>query len=162
MQPILTLIRRSPYAPLILLSLLITGLTLLELAPNWLALRGTFNWQVVTGSLLLTLLCYQWVLFFKRGFNLANLVAQDFTTHRWVGVAATYLFALHAVRLGHMWMTGLSVLFFLLALSGVLTRQVLRYRQKWIYQLWIVSHIGLSAMLVPMIGVHIWVALAFE
>lgn len=162
MQPVLTLLRRSPYAPLILLSLVLTGLTFLELAPNWIALRGTFNWQVVSGSLLVTLLCFQWVLFFKRGFSLPNLVSGDYTLHRWVGVAVTYLFALHAVRLGHFWMTGLSWVFFGLALTGVLTRQVLRYRQKWIYNLWIIAHVGLASMMIPLVAVHIWIALAYE
>ena len=74
----------------------------------------------------------------------------------------TYLFALHAVRMGHTWMTLLSVVFFLIALTGVLNREVLRYRQNWIYLVWLSAHIGLSAMMVPLVALHVWVALAYQ
>lgn len=162
MQNFMIRLRRTPYAPFIFLALLLMALTFLDFSADWFSLRGTFTWQFVSGSLLLTLLIFQWVLFFKRGFSGLTLSSKDVGQHRWVGVAATYVFALHAVRLGHTWMTGLSVLFFLLALTGVLNRQVLGYRQNWLYLLWLVAHIGISAAMVPLIGVHIWVALAYE
>ena len=162
MQSFMIRIRRTPYAPFIFLALLLIALTFLDFSADWFSLRGTLTWQVVSGSLLLTLLIFQWVLFFKRGFPGLTLSSQDVSQHRWVGVAVTYVFALHAVRLGHAWMTGLSVLFFLLALTGVLNRQVIGYRQNWLYLLWLVAHIGISAAMVPLIGVHIWVALAYE
>ena len=162
MQNFMIRLRRTPYAPFIFLALLLIALTFLDFSADWFSVRGTFTWQVVSGSLLLTLLIFQWVLFFKRGFPKLGLVSSDLSQHRWVGVAATYVFALHAVRLGHAWMTGLSGLFFLLALTGVLNRQVIGYRQNWLYLLWLVAHIGISAAMVPLIGVHVWVALAYE
>ena len=64
--------------------------------------------------------------------------------------------------LGYFWMTALSLCFFLLALTGVLTRQVLGFRQNWLYLLWLTVHIGLAAAMIPLIAVHVWVALAFE
>jgi hypothetical protein len=162
MQNFLMRLRRAPHASMVFLALMLIALTFLDAGVDWFALRGTFTWQVVSGSLLLTLLIFQWVLFFKRSLNGVVITGQDVKHHRWVGVAATYVFALHAVRLGHAWMTGLSILFFLLALTGVLNRQVLGYRQNWLYLLWLITHIGISAAMIPLIGVHIWVALAYE
>lgn len=162
MYAMMTRLRNAPFAPFIFLALLLIALTFLDATADWFALRGTLTWQIVSGSLLLTLLIYQWVLFFKRSLQSATLASSDLSQHRWVGVAATYVFALHAVRLGHVWMTRLSILFFLLALTGVLNRQVLGYRQNWLYLLWLAAHIGISAAMIPLIGVHIWVALAYE
>ena len=162
MQPLIARFRSARYAPMICLALALISLAFLEVSITWLNFRGRYAWQVISGSLLLTLLLYQWVLFFKRAFSGMRLGAGDLVTHRWVGVASTYLFALHAVRMGHFWMTALSLCFFLLALTGVLTRQVLGFRQNWLYLLWLTVHIGLAAAMIPLIAVHIWVALAFE
>ncbi|WP_294222314.1 hypothetical protein [uncultured Shimia sp.] len=121
-----------------------------------------FVQQVVTGALLLSLLSYQWVLFFKRVTKDNRNARQVVVRHRWVGTAATLLFALHAVRFGHVWMSTLSAVVFLVALTGVLNREVLRYRSHTIYLVWLLAHIGLSAALVPLVAVHIWVALAYQ
>ena len=110
----------------------------------------------------MTGLCYQWILFFKRVLRDNKNARRVLINHRWVGVGMTYLFALHAVRMGHTWMTLLSVVFFLIALTGVLNREVLRYRQNWIYLVWLSAHIGLSAMMAPLVALHVWVALAYQ
>ena len=44
----------------------------------------------------------------------------------------------------------------------MLNREVLGYRSNLLYLIWLALHIGLSAAMVPLITVHIWVALAYQ
>lgn len=163
MRVLMATARRAPYAVLILMALSLAVLVIAQdLQSGALVALSAFEFQVVTGALLVTGLCYQWVLFFKRVLRDTRNARAVTVNHRWVGVGMTYLFALHAVRLGHTWMTVLSAVFFLIAMTGVLNREVLRYRQNWIFLTWLALHIGLSAMLVPLVALHIWVALAYQ
>jgi len=163
MRTVLTTFRRVPYAGAVFLGLAVVvaalsvEVTALELQPF-----ARLSFQVVTGALLLTCLSYQWVLFAKRALKDARGMRSHVKMHRWVGVSATLLFAVHAVRVGHVWMSLLSAVFFLVALTGVLNREVLGYRSNLLYLIWLALHIGLSAAMVPLIAVHIWVALAYQ
>lgn len=148
--------------------LVLIGLTMAALAMGQGGIAAFDNdfsglgFQILTGVALLTGLCHQWVFFAKRVLRSNRNIRQHQTAHRWVGVAVTLLFALHAVRFGHVWMSALSVLFFQVALTGVLNRSTLGYRSQTLYRLWLCCHIGLSAAMIPLIGVHIWVALAYQ
>ncbi len=163
MRFIASFYHRVPYAFLILLAL---SLGFLVVSREWQTAYfdplHRFSLRVVTGSLLLCCLCSQWILFAARVTRRSKNARQTLISHKWVGVAITYLFALHAVRFGHVWMTSLSGVLFLVALTGVLNRDVLRFQQNWLYLLWLVCHIGLSAALMPLVAVHIWVALAYQ
>ncbi|MFY0619473.1 hypothetical protein [Shimia sp.] len=163
MRILVATVKRAPYLVFVLSGVTLAILFLIfELKLGLQQSLSGFGQQVATGCVLLVLLSYQWVLFAKRVTRNNNNAHQSLTIHRWVGVVTTLAFTAHAVRFGHVWMTGVSVVFFLIALTGVLNRTVLRYRQNWIYLVWMVCHIGLSAALVPLVGVHIWVALAYQ
>lgn len=118
-----------------------------------------FLWQSMTGTALLGVICYQWMLFRKRWIR--KMRRSDLTAHRWAGVAAVILFGLHAARLGHTWMTAITIIFIMIGITGVLNAEVMRYRTRWAYLTWLSLHIGLSAAILPLIAVHIWVALAY-
>ncbi|SMP23873.1 hypothetical protein [Shimia sagamensis] len=163
MRVLISTWQRAPYVLIILIALGLGMILLSSEAKSVLAKPLTgFSQQVATGLLLLGLLGYQWVLFFKRVTKDNRNARQAVVRHRWVGTAATLLFAIHAVRFGHVWMSTLSAVVFLVALTGVLNREVLRYRSNMIYLVWLLVHIGLSAALVPLVAVHIWVALAYQ
>jgi hypothetical protein len=156
-------LRRVPYAGGILFSLICVQAALLGMVNLPLRLNlPRFDVQVVTGCALLACLSVQWVLFAKRVLRQNRNMRQHLVLHRWSGVTVTLLFAAHAIRMGHLWMSLLTVVFFLVALTGVLNREVLGYRSNLIYLIWLTCHIGLSAALWPLIGVHIWVALAYQ
>ena len=84
--------------------------------------------------------------------------------HWWcsLGAATAALFAAHAVRFGYGWTSALSLSFLALAASGLMNREIMRYRATWAYNLWLFLHVALSAALVPLALVHVWVALAYE
>lgn len=163
MRVLIATLQRSPYVAPVLLGLAFGAVVLVfDVKAKSLSRLTGFAQQVLTGSLMVALLAYQWVLFFKRVTRDARNARQTLNRHRWVGVAVTFLFAVHAVRFGHVWMTTLSLCMFGVALTAVMNREVLRYRSNAIYLAWLVCHIGLSAALAPLVAVHIWVALAYQ
>ncbi|WP_323767731.1 MULTISPECIES: hypothetical protein [Roseobacteraceae] len=161
MTEVLLRLRRRPYVilGLIALSLVVTVLT-----------AGTafrpksfgFNWQVVTGALLLTGMGYQWMLLIARSGGQAARVRRHYAAHRWVGVGLTLLFAVHAVRFGHAWTLALVLTFIAIAATGLLNREVIPYRSRRLYKAWLWLHIALSAALLPLVGLHVWVALTYQ
>lgn len=119
-----------------------------------------FIWQVVTGLLLTMLVIYQCVLLIVRivGANAKS----HYKAHRWLGVFSTFVFALHALSFGYGWTMALVIVFILSAITGMLNREIVRYLKPWKYKLWYWSHVTLSINLLPLVAVHIWVALAYE
>lgn len=163
MTEVLRRIRRRPYVLLGLLGLAVTlaVLTLGGMVPA-IGLAKTLTWQVATGALLLTGMIYQWMLLFAREEGNAAKVRRHYAAHRWVGVAMTLLFAAHAVRFGHAWTSALAWCFLAVAATGLLNREVIPYRQRWLYLLWLWVHIALAAALVPLIVFHVWIALTYQ
>ena len=154
-------IRKNTYALVGLFALVVIGVTLIARVQNMIVpARLHFAWQVITGLLLLATIVYQWLLMRKRWIRAASRA--DLVSHRWLGVLATFLFAVHAVRIGHTWMLILTMVFVVVALTGVFNKEFLGFRSRWAYLTWFTIHVGFSAILAPMIAVHIWVALAYQ
>lgn len=118
-----------------------------------------FAWQPVTGVGLLSTMIYQWYLLRKRW--IGDMTRRDVVIHRWAGVVAVILFSLHAARLGHTWMMAITVLFILIGITGILNKEVMRYKTRGAYLMWFSIHIGLSVAIAPLIAVHVWVALSY-
>ncbi len=161
MTELLAIAKRRPYiiygfiSLVFILLMLSTGVVI-----NSVPSQQLFLWQVVTGTLLLLTLMYQWVLLFLRLFNKQS--PAHYKAHRWLGVACATLFALHAVSFGYGWTNTLAVVFILSALTGLLNREIVGYRKPVLYKLWYWSHVTLSVNLAPLTAVHIWVALVYE
>ena len=119
-----------------------------------------FVWRCTTGLALLAVIAFQWWLMRKRW--IGKISRADIVSHRWTGVIATFLFALHATRIGHTWMLATTIVFILIALTGVFNKEILRFQERWVYLLWLALHISLSVILAPMVAVHIWIALAYQ
>ena len=163
MSAVLRQIRTRPYA-LAALAALTAALVVLGagLAPGIRLGAWGFAWQVLTGSALFGAVAWQWQLFLARLSGPAASVQRHYSLHRLVGAATAALFAAHAVRFGYGWTSALSLSFLALAASGLMNREIMRYRATWAYNLWLFLHVALSAALVPLALVHVWVALAYE
>lgn len=162
MTAILVRIRRRPYVLIGVGGLsLILVIFMAGIAFQPAAWRGGLSWQVWTGSALLTAILYQWVLLFTRRGKPARH-RQHYVAHRWVGVLTTLLFAVHAVRFGHAWTSVLALTFIAVAATGLLNREVVPYRARWVYNLWLWVHIALASALIPLIAVHVWIALTYQ
>jgi len=67
----------------------------------------------------------------------------------------------YAARSGYTWMSAVTIIFFLIAITGILNKEILRFKTRNGYLIWLALHIGLSVSILPLILVHIWVALAY-
>jgi len=123
---------------------------------NW------FLWQIFTGLILAGLLIYQWALLAARLVGTPQSARRHYHWHRYVGVVMTALFILHAVRFGHYWTSALAIVFLLNGFVGLLNKEAVAYKTRGLYLIWYGLHVSLSAVLMPLTAVHIWVALVYE
>lgn len=153
-------ILRTPYAAFGAAGIIMAAFAL---AVGWQQLflpsKLQFAWQSVTGTLLLMTMTFQWYLFRRRW--IGQMTRRDLVIHRWAGVFAVILFGLHAARFGHTWMLSITILFLLIGVTGILNKEVMRYKTRGAYLAWFAIHIGLSVAIVPLIAVHVWVALSY-
>jgi hypothetical protein len=161
MNVIVDRLRKNPYVGWGIIAMTFAVVAILTSVQSiLLPVSNSFVWLCVTGFLLLSTLVFQWYLLRKRW--LKNMTRFDLVLHRWIGVGATFMFALHAARVGHSWMVVLTIVFVLTALTGILNKEVLRFSERWMYLVWLTLHVSLSTILVPMIAVHVWIALAYQ
>lgn len=160
MRQVIQQLARLRYAAIGAVALVVAGIATLLKAqdPPFLPEFG-FTWQVITGLLLLGLLLHQFWMMRVRW--VGKLTRLDLVIHRWAGVLAVILFALHAVRVGHVWMTAVTFVFFLVVLSGVFNKEVLQFKRRESYLVWLIIHICASVAIVPLVAIHVWVALAY-
>lgn len=119
------------------------------------------GWQIASGVVLLTLTLFQWGLLYHRLKKNAVGVRRYYFLHKYLGFAIILIFALHAARTGYGWTSILFTVFVALAVTGLLNRGIMRYRAAWLHRVWLWLHIALSALLVPLVAIHIVVALAY-
>lgn len=123
---------------------------------------ASFWWSVVTGLVLLGCILYQWMLFFARLTRRYADGRRHWRTHRYVGAAAIVLFVIHAGAFGYALVTVVALLFVIVAATGLFNAEVLILRKPWLRACWEIGHVGLSGLLMPLIALHIWAALAFK
>lgn len=121
-----------------------------------------FAWSVSTGLILLACVCYQWMLFFARLTNRTADARRHWNRHRHVGVAAIGLFLLHAGALGYAVVSAMAAAFLVVAVTGLWNTEVVILRKPWLRKAWEIGHVGVSGLLMPLIALHVWAALAFK
>ena len=120
------------------------------------------TWQILTGSVLLGLYIFQWRVFLDRWMGRGGRSEAHVVTHRWVGAAMLLLFAVHALKLGYGLSLVLAVVFLANGLVGLMSRREIPLRGPNQVLVWTFVHVALSASLLPLIALHVWVALSFE
>lgn len=156
-------IRNNPYFPLGLAALSIVLVAqIIGLNSQLVTLLPKVQWQIMTGSVLVAIIAFQWGLFFHKLSKNVAAVPRNRQLHKYLGIAFILVFALHADHIGYAWTLVLSLTLGALLVSGLFNREILMYRQQWIYRTWLWVHIALAAILMPLIIMHTMVALAFE
>jgi hypothetical protein len=137
--------------------LLHTGQTARAAAPKHLA----FAFSVVTGTALAVCVAYQCALLFARLAGYHRSARLHYRNHRYVGTAALYLFILHAGGIGYALLTILPLLFLAVSVTGLFNSEIIVMRPG-LRRAWGYMHVGLSGLLLPLIALHAWAALAFK
>lgn len=153
---------RHPYVIYgVLFSLFALTLPLLTWQVHVLPKQITFQWKVVSGLVLLLLTGYQWMLLISRVRQNAVQTRKHYRFHRWVGVGSLLLFAAHVGYFGYLWTSALAIIYLACAMTGLLNRELIRFKSDRSYQIWFFIHSVLAALMAPIVVAHIWIALAY-
>ena len=82
--------------------------------------------------------------------------------HKLAGALAPLVLYLHATRFSYGYLLLLSIVFVTTIGLGLMHRQVVRSRTRWLYAWWFILHIATSSTLVVLAGYHAVIALAYE
>ena len=69
---------------------------------------------------------------------------------------------LHAGAIGYAMVSAMALGFLVVALTGLWNPEVVILRKPWLRKAWEIGHIGVSGVLMPLIALHVWAALAFK
>lgn len=151
----------------------LTGLVLVLLAmtasiaefklPVLSELQADGIYKYITGFGLLSYIALQWKLFAHREAGKAPaLAARWYRRHKTLGVLAPVPFVLHAGTFGHASVTVLSIVFFLVLVTGLLNRDLLCVSSEFFWRAWTVCHVGLAFAMYALVALHVWTAISFS
>ena len=138
------------------------ALVLMGLRANLPAPIGGFSWQILTGIFLAGCFVHQWVVVIRKWTGNRAPGNQSKFWHIVVGLGMLVLFAAHAPRLGHASTYLLSLVFLGNAVLGLSHSLVLRAKSQKLFLTWTFLHYGISMVMVPLVLLHIWAAIAFK
>ena len=116
---------------------------------------------MTTGSLLAAFIAFQWALALFRVGHQARLAKKVYGWHHVVGGLGPGLLMLHSTRAGYGYLAILSTCFLInLGLGAFNHHNVPTLRAH--KELWVVSHVALSLVVVTLGAYHAWTALWFE
>jgi hypothetical protein len=158
---------RTAYLPLGLVivgattTILVLGAGAKRLAEN-LSADKIFAYAIMTGLLLVIAMLWQWKLYFARKGGNARQIQRDYKRHRWLGILPVALLILHIGKPTGSLLSMMSYLLLLSSFSGLFNNEIVRQRVRWARKLWLLVHVGSAALIVPLVVLHIWAALAFK
>lgn len=132
--------------------------------PSLERLQSTFDYQVITGMMVLTYVLLQWRLPLAR---LMNVNKDTFialrTSHKKIGSFAPVFFYIHVASTGQGYLFALSNVYLFHTLLSYADSGLVPDNYKKIYtHAWTVLHIVFSSLLLFMSLFHVYVALAYK
>jgi hypothetical protein len=129
----------------------------------WLsALQEIELYKQLTGLVLVILFAAQWRLTAVRMKGEPRLASRFLPSHRYWGALAPVWLYLHADDLGHAYIRAMCLAFLGLVCLGLLQQLVTRLHRSWLTSIWLVTHVALAAMLIPLIGFHAFNSFYYE
>gem|GEM_PF-287194 len=131
--------------------------------PFMAALQESDGYKIITGSLLIALIGYQWYLPYLR--LTGDLAAQTASQrHSYVGVLAPMLLYLHSISLGVAYTIVLSLLFVLNTMVGAVGGLAMRNpgRRQRMQRILLMVHVPASCLLTVVALIHMVYALAYK
>lgn len=127
-------------------------------------LQGDNVYKKWSGFILLLFILFQWVLTFIRAiFKPSNQKKHLFLElHKWIGAISPLIFYLHSVKPGHALLLFLTIIFFTNSIIGLLNAKNDLLKKKWVYNVYLSSHIILSISVLTLSIIHIWVVFKFN
>lgn len=119
-------------------------------------------YKQLTGAGLVVLFAAQWRLTATRTRGAVRRASRLLIPHQYWGATAPLWLYLHADDFGYGYIRAMSLGFLSLVLLGLLHESVTRLNRSWLTTTWLVTHIGLAAALIAVIGYHGFNAFYYE
>lgn len=153
--------------PLAIVTIGLCALYLLQTTYDWapsslVALQQIDAYRIVTGSVLIALVGYQWYLPYLRWTR--RLAASASRRHLFLGLLAPVALFFHSVSFGFAYTVVLSTLFVSNAIVGALDRNVFRHpeaHRTW-HRFWLLAHVPASCVITALALIHMVYALAYK
>ncbi len=119
------------------------------------------NWS---GLVIFIYILFQWLLTIVRHvFKLTTEQCRPYLQlHKYLGIISPILFYFHSADPGYAFLFILSVVFFANALIGLINTKNDMLQTKWLYLLYIASHVILSVTILFLTFIHIWVVFSYN
>jgi hypothetical protein len=124
--------------------------------------QGTFAYAIATGALLIASMLWQWRLSFVRRSRNVATIQRAHRAHRWGGMIPVGLLAVHIGGPGASLLSIMSYCLLVSSLSGIFNNEIVRQKRRLARTIWLWTHVGTAALIVPMILLHVWVVFAFK
>jgi len=130
---------------------------------DWLsALQEIELYKRLTGLVLVLLFAAQWRLMVVRTRGALRLARRLLTSHQFWGALAPVWLYLHADDFGHAYIRAMCLAFLGLVCLGLLYQPIIRLHRSWLTATWLVTHVAIAAMLIPLIGYHVFNSFYYE
>lgn len=116
-----------------------------------------------SGLVVFLLIVIQWILTIVRMTKRLAKHSEAMTNmHKWVGALSPIFFYAHSMTFGFGYLAILSYLFFMNILLGLVNLDVLKSKQHWIFQSWMITHVAFSVVITFIAVFHIGVVFYYE
>lgn len=128
------------------------------------ALQQDESYKRWSGLGLLVVILTQWTLTLARANKTLEVTTLNkfYNLHKWLGAFSPLFFYLHTMQLGFMYLFFLSVTYFTNLALGFTNLELVKKYPKWVFQLWMIFHVGLSMMVTSLTLYHIVVVFYYE
>lgn len=128
------------------------------------ALQREETYKRWSGLLLLMVIATQWTLTIARANKTLEVatLTRFYSVHKWLGAFSPLFFYLHSMQLGFMYLFFLSITFFANLVLGFTNLELIKKYPKWVFQLWMIFHVGLSVLITSLTLYHVVVVFYYE
>ena len=144
--------RRDPTALAVALLVAYVCQAAVGLEVPWLIrLQGQETYKLVTGSVLVVYLGFQW-----------SAAPHRRQLHRLLGAFAPLVLYAHASRFGFGYLGWLVGVYLGVGSIGLLHQPIVARRARRLFTAWFVTHLALAVLLVILVAYHVLIAISYE
>ena len=129
----------------------------------WLAsLQADDAYKQISGFFLLGYIAFQWRLSISRAKAGTPVCRSILERHKLVGALAPLFFFAHSQQIGYAYLEALSLVYFAIFLTGLCHQEITQLHKPFLGFTWVILHVGLSVVLLFLLGYHIYTSYMFE
>jgi hypothetical protein len=121
-----------------------------------------FAYAAVTGAGLVLSLGWQWRLYLARRTGDGRRIRTEYARHRWSGIVPALLLLLHVGGPSASLLSIVACLLLVSSAAGLVHHKIVALGGRRLRIVWLSVHVGSAALIIPLVAMHLWAALAFR